>query len=167
MAENPTSKLMMNIGNVDLKITNFRAFAILLWLSSLQIGFTAAPTMPEILESQDGEQCIVFCPHVAWTSPVAELNCEIELSRDAFFKEIVDKDVIPALTGWYVCAERLALGSYFWRIRFQDATGQVGAWTESRRLEVVEPKRTFRVSPQMSEQERENMFGRNIKDILK
>ena len=137
-------------------------FALLLWVSTPQAG--ADPTIPEIQEPTDGEQTTVFSPHFAWKSPAGEWNCEIEIARDAAFQEIVDRDAIPALSGWYVCAERLAPGDYFWRLRFQEATGQSGAWTEARRLEVVRPKRTLRVSPGMSEPERQAVFHELRKD---
>lgn len=137
-------------------------FAMALWVSSPRAE--ADPAAPEIQEPRDGEQTIVFCPHFAWNSPAGEWNCEIEIARDASFQEIVDRDVIPALSGWYVCAERLAPGGYFWRLRFRETNGQAGAWTAVRRLDVVEPKRTLRVSPEMTEPEREAVFQDLQKD---
>ncbi|MEY5027451.1 MAG: hypothetical protein RLZZ244_2979 [Verrucomicrobiota bacterium] len=137
-------------------------FALALWVYSPEAE--AEPASPQIQEPRDGEQTIVFCPHFAWDPPAGEWNCEIEIARDASFHEIVDRDVIPALSGWYVCAERLAPGGYFWRIRFQEANGQAGAWTGVRRLDVVEPRRTLRVSPEMTEPERNAVFQDLQKD---
>ena len=124
------------------------------WLFLAVIVAGCIPTgygnQPVLIEPADGSSTVVRTPHFAWNAPEGLENCEVEIATDIGFKQRIKSDSIPALTGWYVCDKRLAPGSYHWRARFVDASGKNGLWTPARSLTIVEPKRTLRVTKEMT-----------------
>lgn len=108
---------------------------------------------PALLAPIDGVTTVVGTPHFAWEPPTGMPNCEVEIANDIEFKQKIETDSIPALTGWYVCDKRLGPGTYYWRARFVDASGESSSWTLARSLTIVEPKRTLRVTKDMTEEQ--------------
>jgi len=111
------------------------------WAFGLVLGSGAVSLGPE-----DNATTVVFCPHFTWESRGIDQACEVQIASDDAFEKLVDTDTISAVTGWYVCAKRLAPGTYYWRLRF----GETGDWSQPRALHIVEPRRVLRVNPGMA-----------------
>lgn len=116
-------------------------FGFVFWAVGYAMASAPVPLGPE-----DKASTVVFCPHFTWEPQCIDQTCEIQIAADAEFKQLVDEDTISAVTGWYVCAKRLEPGTYYWRLRF----GADGEWSRPRSLQVVEPRRILRVTPDMT-----------------
>ena len=137
-------------------------FPAVLLVGCMQIGHGIQPVL---LEPEDGSATIVRTPHFAWEAPEGAMNCEVEIATDIGFKQRIESDSIPALTGWYVCAKRLGPGAYHWRLRFVDALGKTtGSWTPARSLTIVEPKRILRVTKDMMAEQTAEVIRRLAAD---
>lgn len=123
--------------------------SLLTWLA---VAFTAqAPALelaaPVPAAAASTEETISPHPHLAW-EPVAKAEAyRVQVARsDEFAAPLLD-DTVHAVIRWFVVAKPLAAGAYRWRVRAELDDGTAGPWSAARPLAVIEPARTFDVTP--------------------
>ena len=124
---------------------------MLFTLGSSHVLASAALPLPEAVQPGDGARTVVFHPSFSWSLPPQDgLSVRIQIARDGQFESLTDSDLIHSVVDWYVPAERLEPGTFWWRIRTEDDDGQTGEWSAPRRFSVVDPEQTFVISAQTS-----------------
>ncbi|HQE91179.1 MAG TPA: hypothetical protein PLH19_06445 [Anaerolineae bacterium] len=96
----------------------------------------AATTAPLLLAPQHGEKVFATLPSFEWQAQKDALRYEIELSNDPAFSTTAY--LTRTTYTHHTPVVRLPIGTYFWRVRGLDSSGNtVGTWSATRRLIVA------------------------------
>ncbi len=109
-----------------------------------------AADAPGLVEPIDGAVLTTGIPHFQWQRRVTPAPAEmpshdIQIASDRAFANVVDKDRLAAVIGWYVPDRELTPGAYWWRVAAVDARGTVGAWSAARAFSVRQPARVIEI----------------------
>lgn len=107
---------------------------------------SVAPVAPT-----DGAALTLGIPNFRWVgecpaTPGNMSSHDIQIARDAGFRQVADEDRIAAVIRWYVPDKELAPGEYWWRVAVVDAGGRRGPWSAARQFSVRPPERVLRVA---------------------
>jgi len=110
-----------------------------------------AQKKPLIIGPVHSFETIIRNPSFSWKMPSSnDCSVQIQLAKDEKFTKMVDEDTIHSVVDWYVPAQALSIGIYWWRIRSLNDQGATSLWSESRRFTIIQPKKTFIITPHMS-----------------
>jgi hypothetical protein len=91
-------------------------------------------------------------PSLTWVHDKAAQTYEVQWSRQQDFSEASVAAQVPWPT--YTHRESMASGKWFWRYRFQDATGTVSTWSVTRNFVIPASARSFPMPDRKQQVER-------------
>jgi hypothetical protein len=107
--------------------------------------------VPRLIAPDAGGKAVVFHPSFSWElASRDDLSVQIQIASDKDFSVIADTDQIHSIADWYVPAQRLVPGTYWWRVRGKTDSGEIGEWSAACHFSVVAPEKTFVISAQTS-----------------
>lgn len=127
-----------------------RAFHLPLLAAALSLQVRAAElAVPVPVAEASSLETASPHPHLSWQEVAGADSYRIRIEGPGDAAGTVVEDSVHSIIRWFVVAKPLAAGNYRWRVRAERDDGSAGPWSAPSNLSVIEPAKTFEVTPDM------------------